>query len=233
MNYTAHDYVQVKSISDIDISKIELGTPREHTDDSNFSQSIPILYEQCPLQIQTPWLDLLFGLQTYQYEEGMTRFSLCLNLDPVDDQVEKAIAFFNYIDAEAQTLQNMNETDYQYFSAIRPPTNPKFDPHLRVKIGEWKRYQHERMAAKLKSGDITREKYLEFIQTLQLNVDLDTGDKVIRHPTVQVLSNYCKHRTKIRCLLKVNPIWYNKNKKFGVSYRVTKIQIGRYNKEFK
>lgn len=82
-------YMKTCEAVDISFDKLQCDTRKEYSNDSVFSQSIPILYEGARL---------LFGLQCYQYGgvAEIERYSVCLE---VSDETAEHEAFGEFTKA--------------------------------------------------------------------------------------------------------------------------------------
>lgn len=161
---------------------------------------IPITFQDKRCNFQTPPLMVMFGLNTYTTPgtNGVQKFSLHFSLKPADQEMEEFIQFCYIMDDFAKEY-DLNDCD-KYWSAIRENTKDlKKHPVLRVKINC--------------SGE----------SKLLLDMEGIKGD-VIRLPTVEEFQKYVSHRSIVRAILEVNPLWYS-GKKYGLSYRLLKLQV--------
>lgn len=180
----------------------------------------PVTFKGKTLHIETPKVLFMFKLDKYRDKGSKTaydKYSINLSLREICREAENGhnVTNFKYL-LENLDLFAMQETfddpKFKFSSAILPNFKDiNKPPVLRVKV----------------PSDGNR---------LKITIVKEDG-KECYYPTANEFSDLFKHRNEVKCILEVNPIWYaggytdpkdpskNKPKKFGISYKLVKIQL--------
>ena len=227
-------YMKTHRATEIEFDKLECGNIQQYQKDSPFSKSIPIMYEGAPCTVQTPWVKLLFGMQTYAYKGAgeLARWSLALEIGNESIEHDAFSDFLTAIDDEAKKLDTLGPGG-TYFSAIRASSNPeKYLPHIRVKVGEKYIADHQQLVADHYANLISDDELKQKRSKLKANIELHMDGEHIHCPSFGYLETVLKHGMKVRAVLKVNPVWFNHKQQYGVSYRLLRMEIAKFDSSF-
>lgn len=195
------------------ISELKFGKRVDREPDYFF----PVTYHGKTCHIETPKCLFMFGLEKYRNPGGkFDKYSINLSLREICREAENGhnVTNFKYLlenlDLFAQQ-EIYEDPKFVYFSSVRPNhKDPKKPPVLRIKV----------------PSDAKR---------LKITIVREDG-KEQYYPLVSDFDAIFKHRNEVKCIIELNPIWYAggkldidpskaKPKKFGISYKLIKIQL--------
>jgi hypothetical protein len=189
---------------------------------SSFWYPVCLLNQKC--RFQTPICSVDLGILKYKYEDSpnQKQYSINLTIDNRNQTNYNFKCLLELIDTFGVKSHNLlfptkegvkffskqevlEEPCWRYFSAIRPNYNDSSQPlSVRVKIPCSKNL---------------------------LNIQLSYEDQIIE-PTLENLEKYIMTGCKVKCILEVNPLWYNKML-CGISYKLIALKIINKPIEFK
>ena len=118
--------------SEFDPNLLELGERTAHNERGDWSAELT--YDDCPVQIQTPWLRCVFGTSSYTNSNKRVSYSLSFELSKEPAEVEEFHAFLRQLDEWFQKKFGEMKLEGDYFSSIRPSSKPHLAPTLRTKL---------------------------------------------------------------------------------------------------
>ena len=172
---------------------------------------IPLQYDQGPLRIQTPWMKNVFGIQSYSNPGSTTtKYSISLNLKPVNDEVKAFDNAIRNLESEIQA-SDLGFKSSEFFSSIRAG-KPGFPDHIRIKIPANK----DTLKMKLFIG--TEDKRQDEEDTKPLH------KRKINPVPLTTAKEFIKHGKVMRLVIELNPIW-SAGGKYGISWKVIRVQV--------
>jgi hypothetical protein len=211
-------YTPLEILSDLDDFKL---CQRVDRDKDYF---FPITFKGKVCHIETPKCLFMFGLSSFRNPGG--RFDkYCINLSlreicreaPDGHNVTNFKYCLENIDLFA-CCDIIDDPKFKWFSAIlKNHASEKKPPVLRVKV----------------PSDAQR-----------LKITIVKDGKENYYPLVSEFNELFQHRSEVKCILEVNPVWYAYTKdkegkeiiKYGISYKLIKIQLadsGRRSVQFR
>ncbi len=161
---------------EFDTQRLRLGSKRSFGGRAD-DWSMDLFYDDLPLQIQTPWMTNVFGLSKYdQPHSGRTAYSMSFELSK-DSEVADFHRFLADFEGWFQTQLKEMGIVLPFFSSIRQPKNPQYNPTLRVKL-----------KTKFENFDVA-------VWENRLRVKWPIGEERVRHGE------------KARLILQLMPIW--------------------------
>lgn len=190
------------------------------------SWSARILYDKDYLKIQTPVVITAFDLSSHIYKNAKrAKYSLCLSLDPTINGVKELIGLINEIDAT--TLRTFQAKD-----------SDQYDPNLSkskfIKIVKYS--ENNQYPPTIRCNLVSNMK--------QFKCRITKNGENIKDSSIMNVTNLLKKGTKVRCILELNPVWFNptlyldkktnkKSTSWGVSWRIVAIDIVKPNISFR
>ena len=185
----------------------------------------PVTFRGRTCHVETPKCLFMFGLTSYRNPGGkFDKYCINLSLREICREAENGhnVSNFKYL------LENLDlfaqgdifdDDKLKYSSPIlKNYKSDKKPPVLRVKV----------------PSDAKR-----------LKITIVKDGKDVYYPLVSEFNELFQHRSEVRCILEINPIWYAVTKdkqtgkdiiKFGISYKLIKIQLadsGRRSVQFR
>ena len=120
--------------AEVDTDQFTVGSKRVFGGPDDWS--MPIFYDGLPMQLQTPWLRNVFGMNSYTNPGGKTSYSLSFQLSDTGDDAQFT-AFLTGLDDH---FKDLVPVEANYHSSVRPCTkldesgHPKYPPTFRVKL---------------------------------------------------------------------------------------------------
>lgn len=196
-----------------DIGELKFGKRVDRDTDYFF----PVTYKGKTCHIETPKMLYMFKLEKYRNPGGkFDKYSINLSLREICREAENGhnVTNFKYLleNLDLFAQQDIYEDPrFVYFSSLRPNhKDSKKPPVLRIKV----------------PSDAKR---------LKITIVREDG-KEQYYPLASDFEAIFKHRNEVKCIIEINPIWYAggkldvditkmKPKKFGISYKLIKIQL--------
>lgn len=168
-------------------------------DHDNNSFSIPIIYKEDALLIQTPWLVNVFGLSTYRNKgKDKQEFSIELSMNPKKGPSGELLAWLESVDKCMESLKDMEDSGVSTTSTYVSPIkySERFDPFLRVKV-----YSNE----------------------THLQPDFYLDDEKVPNTKENCLKNINRN-CKCQIVMEMNPLWIAPDK-YGYSFKARAINV--------
>lgn len=119
--------------SEFDSSNLRLGSRRQFGSNPD-DFAVEVLYNEAPLQVETPWLRCVFGQSKYQTNKGRPQYSLSFDMAK-DSEVADLHEFVKDFEKLIRDhLEGGMDVQKPFYSCIRPPKDSKFNPTLRLKL---------------------------------------------------------------------------------------------------
>lgn len=211
-------YTPMEVLSNLDELKL---CPRVDRDKDYF---FPITFKGKVCHIETPKCLFMFGLAPYRNPGGrFDKYCVNLSLREICREAQDGhnVTNFKYclenIDLFA-SCDIIDDPKFQYFSAIlKNHASEKKPPVLRIKV----------------PSDAQR-----------LKITIVKDGKESYYPLVSEFNELFQHRSEVKCIIELNPVWYayakdkqgNEIIKYGISYKLIKIQLadsGRRSVQFR
>lgn len=197
----------------LNISELKFGKKVERGLDFFF----PVTFKGKTCHIETPKCLFMFKLEKYRNKNGkFDKYSMNLSLREICREAENGhnVTNFKYLLENLDLFamqENFENPRYKFTSAILPNFKDlNKPPVLRLKI----------------PSDARR---------LKITIVKEDGKEAF-YPLASEFEELFKHRSEVKCIIEVNPIWYSggnqdpklgeiKPKRFGISYKLIKIQL--------
>lgn len=153
--------------------------------------------------IETPIATAVFGIKAYKNPGSkIIKHSLHISLGTNgSEEMEEFKNLLYKLDewAKAKNKEIGKHANDIYWSPIRKSSNKDMKPpSLRIKIPCYNK---------------------------KANIDIyTTKQKCIKSPSIDLVKRLVPHRTQVKCIIAINPIW-RAGKKYGISYKLLKLKI--------